>query len=153
MDSDRSPTSGTTVCPTARLLGAAGLLPQLGALAIQAEGPGAEAGRIAAFGYASLILSFLGGVWWGFAMRRAERQRILVVVAILPSLVPLALVPVMVFGGWRRALWALAVVLMLTLLVDRRLVERGDAPAGWMRLRVPLSCGLAALTAIAAVMR
>ena len=142
-----------TVSPTARLLGAAGLLPQLGALFVQAANPGLEAGKIAAFGYASLILSFLGGIWWGFAMRRTERQRRLVVAAILPSLVPLALVPVIVWGGWRWGLVALALALMLTLPVDRRLVERGDAPAGWMALRVPLSSGLALLTLIAAMLR
>ncbi|WP_174293228.1 DUF3429 domain-containing protein [Sphingomonas bacterium] len=142
-----------TVSPTARLLGGAGLLPQFGALLIQAGSPGLEAGKIAAFGYASLILSFLGGIWWGLAMRRTQRQRVLVIVAVLPSLVPLALVPVVVFGGWRWGLVGLAVALMLTLLVDRRLVERGDAPEGWMKLRVPLSGGLAVLTLIAAVLR
>lgn len=141
------------VGPTARLLGGAGLLPQFGALVVQAQHAGTEVGRIAAFGYASLILSFIGGIWWGFAMRRRERQRTLVVVAILPSLVPLALVPVVVLGGWRWALVALAIALMLTLVVDRRLVERGDAPDGWMALRVPLSGGLALLTLVAAVMR
>ena len=142
-----------SVSPIARLLGGAGLLPQFGALVLQAQGAGVEAGRIMAFGYASLILSFIGGIWWGFAMRRRERRRGLAVVAVVPSLVPLALVPVIVLGGWRWALVALAVALMLTLLVDRRLVERGVAPAGWMRLRVPLSGGLALLTLIAAVMR
>ncbi len=148
MDRPRPP-----VGATARLLGGLGLLPQFAALLIQAQSPGAEAGKIAAFGYASLILSFLGGIWWGFAMRRRERQRILAVVAVLPSLVPLALVPVVVLAGWRWALVGLGIALMLTLIVDRRLVERGDTPAGWMRLRVPLSAGLAILTLIAAVMR
>ena len=142
-----------TVSPAARLLGGAGLLPQLGALVMQAQNAGTEAGKIAAFGYASLILSFIGGIWWGFAMRRPERQRVLAVVAVVPSLVPLALVPLIVLAGWRWALVGLAAALMLTLLVDRRLVERGETPAGWMRLRVPLSAGLATLTLIAAVMR
>ena len=141
------------VSPTARLLGGAGLLPQFGALVVQAQNTGSDVGRIAAFGYASLILAFIGGIWWGFAMQRRERQRILVIVAVLPSLVPLALVPLVVLGSWRWALVALAVALMLTLLVDRQLVERGDPPEGWMRLRLPLSSGLAVLTLIAAVLR
>jgi peptidoglycan/LPS O-acetylase OafA/YrhL len=137
----------------ARLLGGAGLLPQLATLVLQAQNAGTEAGKIAAFGYGSLILSFIGGMWWGFAMRRTERQQALVIAAIIPSLVPLALAPVAVLAGWRWALVGLAVALVLTLLVDARLVERGDAPEGWMGLRVPLSGGLAALTLIAAVMR
>jgi hypothetical protein len=41
---------------------------------------------------------------------------------------------------------------MLTLPVDRRLVATGEAPTGWMGLRVPLSLGLATLTILAAMM-
>ena len=138
---------------TARLLGGAGLLPQLGAVLLQARYHG-DAGAILAFGYASLILSFLGGMWWGFAMHRTERQRVLAAVAVIPSLVPVALAPlVVVLDGWRWPLIGVAVALMLTLLVDLRLVERGDAPDKWMGLRVPLSCGLALLTVIAALVR
>jgi hypothetical protein len=40
---------------------------------------------------------------------------------------------------------------MLTLLVDRHLMNRGDAPPDWMRLRTPLSLGLGALTILAGV--
>ena len=136
----------------ARALGAAGLLPQLAMLFLGARNPGTDAGAIGAFGYGSLILSFLGGIWWGLAMHRTHRQRVLALVAVVPSLVPVALVPVIVFLGWRWALVALGCALMLTLLVDRRLVERGDAPEGWMGLRVPLSGGLALLTIVAGVL-
>jgi len=41
---------------------------------------------------------------------------------------------------------AMGSAIMLTLPVDRWLVTRGAAPANWMRLRVPLSLGLGALT-------
>ena len=41
---------------------------------------------------------------------------------------------------------------LLTPLVDRRLAALGLAPHWWMRLRVPLSVGLALLTAIVAVL-
>ena len=136
----------------ARALGGAGLLPQLAMLFLGTRNPGTDAGAIGAFGYGSLILSFLGGIWWGMAMHRADRQRVLVAIAVLPSLVPVALVPVIVFLGWRWALVALGCALMLTLPVDRRLVERGDAPDGWMGLRVPLSAGLGLLTILAGVL-
>lgn len=148
-DSPDSPAVGRT----ARLLGGAGLLPQLAAAVMQARAPGGEAGLILAFAYAALILSFLGGIWWGFAMRRRAGQRGLVVLAVIPSLVPVALAPVIVAAGWRWGLVGLAAALMLTLLVDRRLAERGDAPLGWMGLRVPLSAGLALVTIIVALLR
>ena len=54
-----------------------------------------------------------------------------------------------------RLAWAMVAVasgLFLTLLVDRALVRAGEAPAGWMGLRVPLSLGLGVLTILAAMM-
>ena len=41
---------------------------------------------------------------------------------------------------------------MLTLPVDRRFVATGEAPVGWMALRVPLSLGLGLLTIAAGVL-
>ena len=53
---------------TARLLGLAGLLPQLIAVLFLLDGSGmrwiATAGG---YGYAALIFSFLGGLWWAIA--------------------------------------------------------------------------------------
>ena len=44
------------------------------------------------------------------------------------------------------------VALIAALLVDRALVRLGLAPPGWMRLRVPLSLGLGALTIVAGLL-
>ncbi|WP_394652043.1 DUF3429 domain-containing protein [uncultured Sphingomonas sp.] len=136
---------------TARLLGFAGLLPSLGSVALIAVG-WPQAIAIAAF-YPLLILSFLGGIWWGFAMRDTANQTALVVLAVVPSLIALTLglgLFVAAQPGW--SLVAIGVALMLTLPVDRRLASQGIAPAGWMALRIPLSLGLGTLTILAGVL-
>lgn len=124
-------------------LGFAGLLPQLGAALLAWLGIGD--GALIALAYAALILSFLGGMWWGLALFRRSGQSLLVTLAVVPSLVAgaiLALAAVHLPLG----LVAMGSAIMLTLPVDRWLVTRGAAPANWMRLRVPLSLGLGALT-------
>jgi uncharacterized membrane protein len=130
----------------ARLLGFAGLAPSIATTVLVALGE-RSAAAIGAF-YPLLILSFLGGMWWGLAMREgAVRQAWLVGVAIVPSLVALALGCAVVFtqgSGW--SLVGIGVALIVTLPVDRWLARRGAAPAGWMGLRVPLSLALGALT-------
>lgn len=141
------------------LLGFAGLLPQMAALALVIAGHGDGGidraiahglGRALALGYGALILSFLGGMWWGLAMRCDAGQGRLAAVAVLPALVAGALVAATLATGligW--GLVALGVAVLLTLPVDRHLVTAGIAPANWMRLRVPLSIGLGGLTILA----
>lgn len=143
------------VAPEARLLGYAGLLPQIAAVVLLAGGSPivGRLGAMLAFGYGALILSFLGGIWWGFAVKRESRQTQLLVAAVLPSLVALALgIGATVRGDMGRSLVGLGLAILLTLMVDRRLVESGEAPVGWMALRVPLSVGLGVLTIVAGVL-
>ena len=81
--------------PLARLLGFAGLLPQL-ACAL-AKWFGSEEWRWTAlamgWAYAALIFSFLGGLWWGLATaalaRGAQVPHWLWLAAIAPSLLAL----------------------------------------------------------------
>jgi hypothetical protein len=143
------------IAPTTRLLGYAGLLPQLAAAALVASGRGELYffGRVLALVYGIVILSFLGGVWWGFAVRRTSGQGALAAVAVVPSLAGVALMIAVQFGlPLPRALVLLGVTVALTLLVDRRLATTGDAPAGWMHLRIPLSLGLGGLTILAGLL-
>lgn len=144
--------SATPISPVARMLGFAGLLPQLAALLLVATTLDAALGTLMALAYAVVILSFIGGIWWGFAMRRGPGSEALAVIAVVPTLIGSALV-LMRIGGLPAdlTLIALGCVLLLTLLVDRRLVRDGDAPPGWMGLRVPLSMGLGALTILAGI--
>lgn len=144
---------------TAYALGLAGLLPQVAAVLAAGwgrwsgmSGPLAS-GAIAGVVYALVILSFLGGIWWGFAMRRDAGQGPPAAAAVGPSLAAIALLAVTMFViglGW--GLVAIGSVLILTLPLDRALVRSGDAPANWMRLRVPLSFGLGGLTILLGVL-
>ncbi len=127
------------------LLGYAGLLPALFCLGLAVLGPPEwRAMAIQAGGlYAGLILSFLGGSWWGLASKAPARQALsLYGLAVLPSLVSMALL--LSPSPWRLVLLGIALLLALT--GDRLLVRRRLAPAHWMQLRVPLSIGLAACT-------
>lgn len=134
---------------TAFLLGFAGLLPQaLNVLALlgfrwfdELGGP-----MIAGLVYPIVILSFLGGMWWGFAMRRVDGQGRLAALAVVPSLAALALLGLLPIAGIGWTIAAVGIAILLTLPVDRHLVVTGEAPANWMRLRVPLSVGLGGLT-------
>lgn len=129
----------------AMLLGWSGLLPAAAALgaAVLAPPPVPEFAFRAGALYSGLILSFLGGAWWGLATRAGpERAWPLYLVAVAPSLAALALLLAMTPGR----LIGLGLVIMATLPVDRALVRLGLAPAGWMRLRVPLSLALGLLT-------
>ncbi|WP_246847976.1 MULTISPECIES: DUF3429 domain-containing protein [Sphingomonas] len=138
----------------AMILGYAGLLPQIAAVAIATFDPRLGLGAMFAFGYAALILSFIGGIWWGFAMRAtadpmADRgQGTIAGLAVVPPLIAAALILLLICRLMPMS-WALVLLgstVLLTLLVDRRLAEERVAPAGWMAMRVPLSIGLGVLT-------
>lgn len=143
-----------------RWLGLAGVLPQLACLAYAWSGDGAwaDTARIAAGLYAGLILSFLGGTWWGIAAAApaAEGRGQLGwvwVAAVTPSLIAFAA------GLWwiahpdqpQPALAVLAFALLASPLVDRRLAAMALAPRWWTGLRWPLSLMLGLATLAVAV--
>ena len=133
-----------------RLLGFAGLIPQLLALLLIVTGIDPALGALMAFLYAAMILSFIGGIWRGFSVTAVELQDNLASVAVVPAIIAGILIVARLLGmpvGW--ALVAMGAAILLTLIVDRRLVEDGRAPRDWMALRVPLSATLGALTIVA----
>ena len=143
--------------PVTRWLGYAGLLPQAAAVVVLLSGDldWRFVALSSAFAYAALILSFLGGLWWGLAAASADRAPTwLWVASVVPSLFALiTAVPWMIGAAWPGpSLVALGVALLAALLVDRRIVALGLAPQGWMALRVPLSLGLSALSIVAAAL-
>lgn len=138
-------------------LGYAGLLPQIAVVLLLLSGD--LTARFTAlalgFAYASLILSFLGGVWWGFGAARPDRAPPwLWIAAVVPTLVALgAAWPWMVGSPWPQpSMIALGVALIAALAVDMALVSEGLAPSNWLHLRIPLSLGLGALTLVAGVL-
>ncbi|KQN35349.1 DUF3429 domain-containing protein [Sphingomonas sp. Leaf38] len=148
------PAAGGGIPPIARLLGLSGLLPQLGAVALLLSGdPQSRYAALAiAYAYAAIILSFLGGLWWGLAARTDSPPRWLWFASVAPSLIALITAwPWMVGLRWPGpSLVVLGLSLIAALCVDRALVRDGIAPPGWMALRVPLSLGLGVLTMLAA---
>jgi hypothetical protein len=132
-------------------LGLAGLIPQI--LAFIAVAAGQPEGRFTAlalaYAYAALILSFLGGMWWGLAAQaRGPVPHWVWVAAVAPSLIALASAMPWAFGSrWPGpSLALLGVALLASLGVDYRLKAAGLCPAWWLTLRLPLSVGLGLLT-------
>jgi hypothetical protein len=141
-----------------RWLGLAGLLPQFTCLAVLYAGPAEwrEAALAITFAYAALILSFLGGIWWGIAAAAPAAQRRkalgwLWIAAVLPSLVALAcFLPWALDWAWPEpSLVMLGGALLVSLGVDAKLGAL--APRWWLALRVPLSTGLGLATIAAAL--
>lgn len=141
-----------------RWLGLAGLLPQIACVLVLYAGPpewrGAAQG--AGFAYAALILSFLGGTWWGIAAAApaAQRRQTLGwvwIAAVIPSLAALAcFLPWALGWTWPEpSLVMLGGALLVSLGVDIKLGPL--APRWWMALRVPLSLGLGLMTMAAAL--
>ncbi len=134
------------------LLGISGLVPQMLAVAITLHPPHVAFGQFAAFLYGALILSFLGGLWWGVAAVNQSAPRWLYLVGVVPSLVAFAagLLWIMRSGSPDQALTIVGAGLLLASIVDRELSRRGLVPKGWLAMRVTLSAGLGILTLLAA---
>ena len=141
-----------TIPTLPRNLGLAGLMPQLACLAALIAGP--DEWRFAAlaiaWGYAALIFSFLGGLWWGIAATRLHSaQRVpdwLWLAAVAPSLIAFATYLPWVFAAqWPQpSLIVLGAGLIGSLTIDRAIAHL--TPPWWLPLRVLLSLGLGLAT-------
>ncbi|MXP32177.1 DUF3429 family protein [Erythrobacter jejuensis] len=152
VDTQDKLTAGQGVPRLAQWLGLAGLLPQ--AIAVGLAIYGGAWGWIAlaaGFGYAALIFSFLGGVWFGQGIRSALVSPWVYPVSVLPSLIALGLYLPWTFGAdWPgpSLLW-LGLFLCLSPLVDRALKFEGPE---WLALRWRLSLGLGGMTIVLALL-
>ena len=149
MDDDRVPGA-------AAALGAAGLLPfAAGAVGLWlVDGPHHATVLALLCGYAAVILSFMGAIHWGLALRpasagdaRAGRAMALSVLPALLAWLALSMPPgagLSTMGlGFAGVYW-----------MDARAVAAGVAPPWYRRLRIPLTgavlaCLTAALAALA----
>lgn len=131
----------------ALLLGYAGLSPQLIALgAVALGGPDIRFTALAmAYAYAALILSFLGGLWWGNAATVGQPVPSWIwVAAVTPSLIALAsAIPWAIGAEWPGpSMILLAIGLIGSLGIDVALARMCLCPIWWLSLRIPLSIGL-----------
>ena len=137
----------------ALVLGAAGLLPTLAALGVMliARGREHDIAFRAAVSYGAVILSFLGGAWWGLAAARGHPRDLAwwLGLAVLPALAAWGVV----FLATPLAVAVLSGLFLATLWVDRELGRRFVAPDWWLAMRVPLSLCMAGLYMIIAVVR
>lgn len=119
-----------------RTLGHAGLIP-FGLLALLLwllSGEPQTFVSMALAGYAALIVSFLGGIHWGFAMRQSSPAISLPLWGVVPSLVAWVAVLMPPHAG----LVLHGVMLVVCYLVDRRIYPAQGA-AHWLTLRFRLS--------------
>lgn len=141
-----TPQSPPSLSPAARALGYAGLLPQILCIALILMGHEWRYSALAGgFAYAAAIFSFLGGVWWGQALASGRATSGAYVIAVMPSLLTLALFLPWTFG-WEwpgPALFYLGALILGSPLIDRAL---GYAAPDFLRLRWHLSIGLGSLT-------
>jgi hypothetical protein len=133
---------------SANWLGYAGLLPQALALSLSLNEADRYIGLAAGYFYAALILSFLGGIWWGLAAAAAKPPRWIYAAAVLPSLLAFATgVPWMIGTTWPGpSLIIIGLALVIALAVDLRLKQLGLMSEGLFGLRMRLSLGLGGLT-------
>ncbi len=122
------------------VLGIVGLLPFLGC-GLLALGVQADRGALALAAYGATVLSFLGGVHWGFALSdlsgRGDRARLgFGVVPALIGWVALLLVPAV---NVNAGLGLLILGFIGTLILEERARRAALMPHGYMRLRYALT--------------
>lgn len=121
--------------PLARALGYAGLVPFVGTAATcYAVEPVSAMAVAALVGYAAAIVSFLGGIHWGFAFLSGADGRARFIWGVIPSLLAWAAVLVPASAG----LLLLACTLVLAWAVDRRVYPRIGLQA-WLPMRQRLT--------------
>ena len=137
----------------AKFLGFAGLLPQLLCFAALFDVTTRYIGQSAAFFYAALIFSFIGGLWWGLAVAKPEAPRWIYAAAVAPTLVAFfSGIPWMIGTTWPGpSLGLLGIAIIGSLWVDVRLNRLGIMPDSMLQLRKILSVGLGIVTFLIAI--
>ena len=122
--------------PLAQWLGYAGLIPfiALAAIAVRANPAEQSLATFALRAYAVTIVSFLGAIHWGLAMRQVHPNQLLLWWGVAPSLVAWMSMLVEPMAGC----FMLAATLWLCFLVDRRVYPAFRLQA-WLTMRLVLT--------------
>jgi hypothetical protein len=138
--------------PIAIALGLAGLVPFV-ACGLAAANPGGIQAALALVAYGAVILSFLGGVHWGFALAEPDgrRERTRFCLGVVPSLVGWAAVLLTIVLGPDTGIVLLIAGFIALTVVEARARQAGLIPAGYMWLRWVLSA-VVILTLVSALL-
>jgi hypothetical protein len=138
----------------ALLLGIAGLVPFI-ACGLYATTQNGSPATVALAAYGAVILAFLGGVHWGFALLepsgRGERSRL--GLGVVPSLLGWVALLLVTAVSAEAGLGLLLVAFIATTVVEARGAAAGLVPPGYMRLRYGLSTVVTAVLAVVLVLR
>jgi hypothetical protein len=140
--------------PLALLLGIAGLIPfaACGYGAVTNQG---DPAAMALAAYGAVILAFLGGVHWGFALPepsgRGERARL--GLGVLPSLVGWVALLLVIAVDVEAGLALLVVGFLALTIVEARATKAGLVPSGYMTLRYGLSAVVITILVLVLLLR
>ena len=144
--------------PLAIALGAAGILPfvLLGVGSLGGNPQSALTSARGLVGYGAVILAFLGGVHWGFALEeqgdgRALRQRL--GLGVVPSLIGWAGIFASVIADPALSLAILIAGFIAVVITEWRAHRRGLVPGGYMVMRWVISVIVVALLTTVMVLR
>jgi hypothetical protein len=127
------------------ILGLAGIIPFLlcGLAAAQANSPAAILAAYVLIAYGAVILAFLGGVHWGFTLSTthdpAETPRL--ILGVLPALAGWAALAAALYA--RQPVIGLLILIaafILTIVVEWQGHRRGWVPAGYIGMRLAITC-------------
>ncbi len=136
------------------LLGIAGLIP-FAACGLLAVTPNGDRAAFALVAYGAVILAFLGGVHWGFALQdpagRGERGRL--ILGVLPSLAGWVALLLSAAFTTEAGLALLLVGFAGTMVVESRAAKSGLMPAGYLTLRYGLTAAVGTVLLLALLLR
>jgi hypothetical protein len=134
------PRNTDTIPDSALLIGFAGAVPFLVGATLPAFGFAFVGGvpvRVALIVYGAVILSFLGGIRWGLALRDGDRRR--QAIAFFLSALPAAIGWTAVLIGTLPGLALLACAFAIQGMIDIHLTGTGQMPGWFGRLRIVLT--------------
>ncbi len=147
-----------TLPPLAVVLGVMGIVPfaLLGIGAVGASPDSSLSAARALVGYGAVILAFLGGVHWGFALEEeqgAQAERARLVLGVAPSLIGWAAIVCSIVSRPVLSLAILVAGFIATVVVEARAQRRDLVPGGYMAMRWAISVVVIALLTTVLVLR
>ncbi len=140
--------------PLALLLGLSGLIP-FAICGYGAVGGYGDRAVMALAAYGAVILAFLGGVHWGFALPepsgRGEAARL--GLGVVPSLIGWVALLLVVAVDAEAGLALLVAGFAALTVVEARAAKRGLMPPGYMGLRYGLSAGVITILVVVLLLR